>query len=69
GFHVCNVFYGSRRVNDESCAFCLNFFILFPLNSKYTSILNNTFSILVYFYTNLLLQLFSLQVNSTLVYL
>lgn len=24
GFHVCNVFYGSRRVNDESCAFCLN---------------------------------------------
>ncbi|MDN6625639.1 MAG: DNA replication initiation control protein YabA [Pisciglobus halotolerans] len=24
GFHVCNVFYGSRRVNDESCAFCLD---------------------------------------------
>lgn len=24
GFHVCNVFYGSRRVDDESCAFCLN---------------------------------------------
>ena len=24
GFHVCNVFYGSRRVNDEPCAFCLD---------------------------------------------
>lgn len=24
GFHVCNMFYGSRRVNDEPCAFCLD---------------------------------------------
>lgn len=24
GFHVCNVFYGSRRVDDEPCAFCLD---------------------------------------------
>jgi regulator of replication initiation timing len=24
GFHVCNVFYGSRRTNDEPCAFCLD---------------------------------------------
>ncbi|MEG0267626.1 MAG: DNA replication initiation control protein YabA [Carnobacterium sp.] len=24
GFHVCNVFYGSRRMNDEPCAFCLD---------------------------------------------
>ena len=24
GFHVCNVFYGSRRENDEECAFCLD---------------------------------------------
>ncbi len=23
GFHVCNVFYGQRRVEDEPCAFCL----------------------------------------------
>lgn len=23
GFHVCNMFYGQRRVEDESCAFCL----------------------------------------------
>ncbi len=23
GFHVCTVFYGQRRENDESCAFCL----------------------------------------------
>lgn len=24
GFHVCNVLYGSRRDNDEECAFCLD---------------------------------------------
>lgn len=24
GFHVCNVYYGSRRVDDESCVFCLD---------------------------------------------
>ncbi|MGY3778662.1 DNA replication initiation control protein YabA [Isobaculum melis] len=24
GFHVCNMFYGSRRVDDEPCAFCLD---------------------------------------------
>ncbi|OJG19028.1 initiation-control protein yabA [Enterococcus canis] len=24
GFHVCNVLYGSRRENDEECAFCLD---------------------------------------------
>lgn len=23
GFHVCNMFYGQRRVEDEPCAFCL----------------------------------------------
>lgn len=23
GFHVCNIFYGQRRVEDEPCAFCL----------------------------------------------
>lgn len=23
GFHVCNVFYGQRRHNDEDCAWCL----------------------------------------------
>ncbi|MFK5280326.1 initiation control protein YabA, partial [Lacticaseibacillus paracasei] len=22
GFHVCPMFYGQRRVNDEPCAFC-----------------------------------------------
>lgn len=22
GFHVCNVMYGSRRINDEPCVFC-----------------------------------------------
>lgn len=24
GFHVCNVYYGSRRLDDESCVFCLD---------------------------------------------
>lgn len=24
GFHVCNVMYGQRRQDDESCAFCLD---------------------------------------------
>ncbi|MGX7199334.1 DNA replication initiation control protein YabA [Enterococcus nangangensis] len=24
GIHVCNVFYGQRRKDDESCAFCLD---------------------------------------------
>ncbi|EST89594.1 DNA replication initiation control protein YabA [Vagococcus lutrae] len=24
GFHVCNVCYGTRRENDEECAFCLD---------------------------------------------
>ena len=24
GFHVCNIYYGSRRENDEECAFCLD---------------------------------------------
>ncbi|WP_071131824.1 DNA replication initiation control protein YabA [Enterococcus timonensis] len=24
GFHVCNVMYGQRRQNDESCAFCID---------------------------------------------
>lgn len=24
GFHVCNVYYGSRRENNEECAFCLD---------------------------------------------
>ncbi|WP_159722733.1 DNA replication initiation control protein YabA [Enterococcus sp. CSURQ0835] len=24
GFHVCNVFFGSRRENDEPCAFCID---------------------------------------------
>lgn len=24
GFHVCNILYGSRRENDEECAFCLD---------------------------------------------
>lgn len=23
GFHVCNVLFGQRRVEDEACAFCL----------------------------------------------
>lgn len=23
GFHVCNLFFGQRRVDDEPCAFCL----------------------------------------------
>jgi len=23
GFHVCNMFYGQRRVEDEPCAFCV----------------------------------------------
>lgn len=23
GFHVCNLFYGSRRTDDEPCAFCI----------------------------------------------
>ncbi|KRK70372.1 DNA replication initiation control protein YabA [Lacticaseibacillus nasuensis] len=23
GFHVCSVMYGQRRIDDESCAFCL----------------------------------------------
>lgn len=24
GFHVCNVYFGSRRMDDESCVFCLD---------------------------------------------
>ena len=24
GFHVCNVYYGSRRLNDEPCVFCID---------------------------------------------
>ena len=24
GFHVCNHMYGQRRIDDESCAFCLD---------------------------------------------
>lgn len=24
GFHVCNMFFGQRRNDDESCAFCLD---------------------------------------------
>lgn len=24
GFHVCNVYFGSRRMHDESCVFCLD---------------------------------------------
>ena len=24
GFHVCNICYGTRRENDEECAFCLD---------------------------------------------
>ncbi|MGY3749021.1 DNA replication initiation control protein YabA [Vagococcus acidifermentans] len=24
GFHVCNILYGSRRENNEECAFCLD---------------------------------------------
>ena len=24
GFHVCNHLYGQRRIDDESCAFCLD---------------------------------------------
>lgn len=24
GFHVCNHLFGQRRINDESCAFCLD---------------------------------------------
>lgn len=24
GFHVCNMFFGQRRKDDESCAFCLD---------------------------------------------
>lgn len=24
GFHVCNIYYGTRRENDEECAFCLD---------------------------------------------
>jgi len=24
GFHVCAMFYGQRRIDDEACAFCLD---------------------------------------------
>lgn len=24
GFHVCNVYFGTRRMHDESCVFCLD---------------------------------------------
>ncbi|UJF15882.1 DNA replication initiation control protein YabA [Jeotgalibaca sp. MA1X17-3] len=24
GFHVCNVYFGTRRIHDESCVFCLD---------------------------------------------
>ena len=27
GFHVCNILYGSRRENDEECAFVLMLFM------------------------------------------